>query len=65
MSSISNGGISDTSYISGLSNVSYLTDNKSMISGTSDHGKNGPMDSIEEDLVGSESYISPEMIQSR
>ena len=66
-SSHSVGGTSDVSYISGLSNVSYLSNNKS---GTlSDNSQvQGPNDVSEndlEDIVGSESYISPEMITTR
>ena len=65
-------GLSDTSYISGLSAVSYLSNNKSQkskISGaaTSDNNQ-GPGEESDidlEDIVGSESYISPEMVSTR
>ena len=71
MSSHSAGGISDTSYISGLSNISYLSCNKSQFSGGASNNaksQNGPSEIAEidlEDIVGSESYISPEMVTSR
>jgi len=50
------GGISQMSYISGMSNVSNISN----ISGLSD---NLPEDF--EEMVGTESYISPEMLESR
>lgn len=67
-SSHSVGGASDVSYISGLSNVSYLSNNKSATASENGQGMQGPNEGSEielEDLVGSESYISPEMVTSR
>jgi len=65
-------GLSDTSYISGLSAVSYLSNNKSQkskISGAAANDNNqGPGEESDidlEDIVGSESYISPEMVSTR
>jgi len=60
----SRSGVSDTSYISGLSAVSYLSDNRSQLSGDKSN-ENLNKDDEFEDLVGSECYISPEMLISR
>jgi serine/threonine protein kinase len=51
--------VSDTSYVSGLSAVSYLSDNRS------GNTSNEPKEEEFEDLVGSECYISPEMLVSK
>lgn len=61
----SNSGTSDVSYISGLSNISALP---GMKQGTSSPAlsQNGPSEATSlEELVGSEQYISPEMLISR
>lgn len=55
----SRSGVSDTSYVSGLSAVSYLSDNRS------GNTSNEPKEEEFEDLVGSECYISPEMLVSK
>jgi serine/threonine protein kinase len=52
--------ISDTSYVSGLSNISYISNNNPATS------MGLPKElSLEEDIVGSECYVSPEMLASR
>jgi serine/threonine protein kinase len=59
----SRSGVSDTSYISGLSAVSGLSDNRSQISTGVNSNEN--LNKDDEELVGSECYISPEMLASR
>lgn len=60
-----NSGTSDLSYISGMSNISALPEKKQVV-GSPANSQNGPTEAQSlEELVGSEQYISPEMLISR
>lgn len=62
----SNSGTSDLSYISGLSNISNITGFNDGKSGNGSPVGNGPSeDASLDELVGSEQYISPEMLINR
>jgi len=56
-------GISHISTVSNVSNVSNISNpnTNSMIESTNNDGKE---DQVEDDLVGSECYVAPEMIRS-
>jgi len=58
-------GISDLSYVSGLSNISAISAMKSGSVFNSPNPSNPSDDVSLEDLVGSEYYISPEMLEDR
>lgn len=67
-SASSNSGLSDISYLSGMSNISAISGISNNNLSCPSHNSNEKViqsDEIDGELVGSEHFISPEMLESR